>query len=665
MTYKVPQEVRRAARLGLKLRKMQAPGSRSGLTTTQAGKLGIGSGVARARDLAAGSVSLNTLERMVAYFRRHRGNYKLDRGKKPEEDRGYVSGLLWGGEAGKNWAEKTLETKKKARSNMAKKAPTRRRRLPIRNGRAIRNGYGRAKPNGNILGLYISNDPGAQEYLQDLSREMVQEWADSGFDFEELADAVRDTGENWEMFEDYVWDWATQYAEFLTPEQAAGEIFTNSDLEDAARYMGNQLSEGVSFLLPISPEYLYETLHPDMPAGYMGTELDIPERPLWWMDNNAAQREAVTEWLNRIEENPPRRARKNFPRESHSALQSLHSQAADYYDGAARALARKGYEGTDAHGRAKAQRMRNIYISNAHERSTFNENFDQELRAAKESLGTAQDMFNEANRAQELKENPPRMDRSIYGRSSRTLQRPGRFAQSNPHGFPHAMALQQNPPKKKNKWIRHDSGLSAGEYLIFNGADWAVAVPYKPRKSEYARQYAEIYEGEKGQKVPKGTKYLLVDHANGAVTAHKTLASAKKKGIAAVGLENKAKKNKPTGSLLPLASDKKKWSGGAAKKRIQRFCKLKDGTLSEATMSKAFAHVPPKADRQKISAYKLPIADVVGGRLVAVPRGVKAASASLDGSRGGVKLSTNAKSQARRKVNLYMAKIERANKGKK
>ena len=112
MSYSVPAAVRKAARLGLSLRKKQKRGARSGLTTKQAGKLGIGSGVARARDLIKGKVSLETIRRMSSYFRRHRGNYKLDRGKEPEEDRGYVAGLLWGGEAGRKWAASVLKSQR-------------------------------------------------------------------------------------------------------------------------------------------------------------------------------------------------------------------------------------------------------------------------------------------------------------------------------------------------------------------------------------------------------------------------------------------------------------------------------------------------------------------------------------------------------------------------
>ena len=58
-----PKSVQAAARRGLELRKKHGKG---GLTTQEAGKQGIGSGVARATSLANGDkVSERTLRRMV------------------------------------------------------------------------------------------------------------------------------------------------------------------------------------------------------------------------------------------------------------------------------------------------------------------------------------------------------------------------------------------------------------------------------------------------------------------------------------------------------------------------------------------------------------------------------------------------------------------------
>ncbi len=96
-----PENVRAAARRGLELRKKHGKG---GLTTQEAGKQGIGSGVARASNLAAGdAVSTATLRRMVAFFSRHRKNKSGG-----EDDAGYIAWLLWGGDPGEAWAKREL-----------------------------------------------------------------------------------------------------------------------------------------------------------------------------------------------------------------------------------------------------------------------------------------------------------------------------------------------------------------------------------------------------------------------------------------------------------------------------------------------------------------------------------------------------------------------------
>ena len=104
-SFKPPQGVADAAARGLELRKEQPKSGKAGLDAKQAAKAGIGSGVQRASNLKnRDNLSEKTVRRMKAYFDRHAKNYKLDAGKAPREDKGYVDGLLWGGEAGRRWA---------------------------------------------------------------------------------------------------------------------------------------------------------------------------------------------------------------------------------------------------------------------------------------------------------------------------------------------------------------------------------------------------------------------------------------------------------------------------------------------------------------------------------------------------------------------------------
>ena len=74
-SYPTTRSMQAAARKGLRLRREF---KRGGLSTQEAGAQGIGSGVARARDIAAGrDLPIATWKRIRAYFQRHRS----DRGR--------------------------------------------------------------------------------------------------------------------------------------------------------------------------------------------------------------------------------------------------------------------------------------------------------------------------------------------------------------------------------------------------------------------------------------------------------------------------------------------------------------------------------------------------------------------------------------------------------
>jgi len=101
-----PQAVRNNAKRGLELR-------------AKHGRGGTEIGVARARDLSNGkALSLDTINRMISYFARH----EVD--KKGEgwgvDSAGYIAWLLWGGDAGRSWAnriKREQENKEKSMSS--------------------------------------------------------------------------------------------------------------------------------------------------------------------------------------------------------------------------------------------------------------------------------------------------------------------------------------------------------------------------------------------------------------------------------------------------------------------------------------------------------------------------------------------------------------------
>jgi hypothetical protein len=86
---------------------------------------------------------------------------------------------------------------------------------------------------------------------------------------------------------------------------------------------------------------------------------------------------------------------------------------------------------------------------------------------------------------------------------------------------------------------------------------------------------------------------------------------------------------------LPLADRDREWDGDKAEPRVRDWA----GAEDEPNEKYRDAHVWYDAEKKdNYTAYKLLIADVIDGRLKAVPRGVMAAAAVMQGSRGGVDL---------------------------
>ena len=105
---------------------------------------------------------------------------------------------------------------------------------------------------------------------------------------------------------------------------------------------------------------------------------------------------------------------------------------------------------------------------------------------------------------------------------------------------------------------------------------------------------------------------------------------------------------------LPLADRDREWDGAAAEKRVRRFTDAEDGP----TPAYRDAHVGYDGDEpDNFGSYKLLIADVVDDRLVAVPRGVLATGAVLQGSRGGVDIPGGDADRAKSHLAKYYAKM--------
>lgn len=98
-----PAEAARNAEKGLDLR-------------SRFGRGGTSVGVARARDLKnRRNLSPETIGRMVSYFARHEVDKRAGKfGDDDDPSAGYVAWLLWGGDAGRDWAETVQDRMEKA-----------------------------------------------------------------------------------------------------------------------------------------------------------------------------------------------------------------------------------------------------------------------------------------------------------------------------------------------------------------------------------------------------------------------------------------------------------------------------------------------------------------------------------------------------------------------
>ncbi len=106
---------------------------------------------------------------------------------------------------------------------------------------------------------------------------------------------------------------------------------------------------------------------------------------------------------------------------------------------------------------------------------------------------------------------------------------------------------------------------------------------------------------------------------------------------------------------LPLADRARRWDRDAAEARVRRWAKADDGPNER--YGRAFLwHDAKKAD--EFTAYKLPIADVIDGKLRAVPRAIFAAAQVLEGARGGVDLPSGDVRSVRRCVESYYEKMD-------
>src|SRR3954471_11266916 len=106
---------------------------------------------------------------------------------------------------------------------------------------------------------------------------------------------------------------------------------------------------------------------------------------------------------------------------------------------------------------------------------------------------------------------------------------------------------------------------------------------------------------------------------------------------------------------LPLADRGREWDGAAAEKRVRKWADAED----EPDAKYRDAHVwYDNENKDNFGAYKLLIADVIDGKLTAVPRGVMAAGNVMQGSRGGVDLPAKDVDRVKSHLAKYYQKMD-------
>jgi hypothetical protein len=104
----------------------------------------------------------------------------------------------------------------------------------------------------------------------------------------------------------------------------------------------------------------------------------------------------------------------------------------------------------------------------------------------------------------------------------------------------------------------------------------------------------------------------------------------------------------------PLADRDRAWDGAAAEKRVRAWAGAEDSPNAKYRD----AHVWYDSDaKDNFTAYKLLIADVIDGKIKAVPRGVMAAGNVMQGGRGGADLPRTDIDRVKSHLAKYYAKM--------
>lgn len=117
-------------------------------------------------------------------------------------------------------------------------------------------------------------------------------------------------------------------------------------------------------------------------------------------------------------------------------------------------------------------------------------------------------------------------------------------------------------------------------------------------------------------------------------------------------------KKAETNLQLPIAPDDTEWAGDAARQQMRERATDAEGNVDWDKYGEGFFYCD-ESDPEKAASYKLPFATVIDGALAAVPRGIYAAAAAMQGARGGVDLPDEDREAVKEKIMEYYLRLDR------
>lgn len=108
---------------------------------------------------------------------------------------------------------------------------------------------------------------------------------------------------------------------------------------------------------------------------------------------------------------------------------------------------------------------------------------------------------------------------------------------------------------------------------------------------------------------------------------------------------------------LPLADREKEWDGLACERRVRAWAGGIDN-MNWDKYCRAFLWFDEN-NPELLGSYKLGFADVINGRLIAIPRGLFACAVVLRGGRGGVNIPADAQQKVIAHIDKYYAKMDK------